>query len=305
MRRLRRALLFAPVAMVLAACGASNTSPPPTTTPVGAAPSARASRGSGPVDVLYAGSLLDLMDNRIGPSFDKATGYKFVGVSGDSGSLANEIKGKTIQGDVFISANPSKDALVEGAANGNWASWYATFGTSPLVLGYDPSSKFAQSLKTQPWYEVVDQPGFLLGRTDPSTDPKGVLAVTALDNAASAHNLPALARLAKDSSIVYPEATLVGRLQAGQLDAGFFYEVEAAAAHLQTAPVPSSTPLQAVYTVTVLNHAPHQAGAMAFVRYLLGASGSAALGQNGIDPTGPPAVTGTPPSSLQGVFSGP
>ena len=49
---------------------------------------------------------------------------------------------------------------------------------SPLVLGYNPSSKFAQALRTKPWYDVIDQPGFLIGRTDPTTDPKGVLAVT-------------------------------------------------------------------------------------------------------------------------------
>ena len=69
-------------------------------------------------------------------------------------------------------------------------SWYAKFGSSPLVLGYNPNSTFAQALRTKPWYEVIDQPGFLIGRTDPATDPKGVLAVTALDQAATAHNLP-------------------------------------------------------------------------------------------------------------------
>jgi molybdate/tungstate transport system substrate-binding protein len=143
------ALLLVGVVLAAAACGsssktsASTTIPPPTT-------SAAAPQGSGPVDVLYAGSLVDLMTNIIGPGFHSATGYTFNGTSGDSGSLANEIKAKTVVADVFISANPSKNAGLEGASNGDLVSWYALFATSPLVLGYNPNSKFAQDLKTMP-----------------------------------------------------------------------------------------------------------------------------------------------------------
>ena len=44
---------------------------------------------------------------------------------------------------MFVSASPAVNATLEGAANGNWVSWYATFATTPLVLGYNPTSKFA------------------------------------------------------------------------------------------------------------------------------------------------------------------
>ncbi|MHB1445015.1 MAG: substrate-binding domain-containing protein [Acidimicrobiales bacterium] len=254
-------------------------------------------RGSGPVDVLYAGSLLSLMENLVGPGFGRASGYTLVGTSGDSGSLANEIKGKVETADVFISASPAKNATLEGAANGGWVSWYATFATSALVLGYNPKSRFAAQLATRPWYEVVDQPGFLLGRTDPATDPKGQLAVQALDQAASAHHRPALARLARSTANVFAENTLVGRLQAGQLDAGFFYAVEARTAGIPTVSLPGSA-LAAHYTITVLAHAAHPAGAVAFVRYLLGPSGAAALARAGLALSRPVGVSGTPPPSL-------
>ncbi len=144
---------------------------------------------SGPVDVLSAGSLQDLLQQQIGPAFQKATGYTLNDTSMGSDAIANGIKGGTLQGDVFISASPAVNAALEGAANGNWVSWYAMFGSSPLVLGYNPSSRFAKALRTKPWYDVIDQPGFLIGRTDPATDPKGVLAVTALDQAAKAHHI--------------------------------------------------------------------------------------------------------------------
>ena len=257
------------------------------------------------MDVLYAGSLVDLMTNDIGPGFHSSTGYTFTGTSGDSGSLATEIKGKTVVGDVYISANPSKNTGLEGAANGNLVSWYALFATSPLVLGYNPNSKFAQDLKTEPWYKVLAMPGILVGRTDPATDPKGVLAVTALNDAATTFSEPALKTVATESSDVFAENTLVGRLQAGQLDVGFFYGVEATAAKITTVPltgVPST--LEAKYTITVLNDAPHTAGADAFVEYLLGPEGTAALAKEGLAIMKPLSVSGTPPTSLQGVLSG-
>ncbi len=244
------------------------------------------------------------MTNTIGPGFHSATGYTFNGTSGDSGTLANEIKAKTIVGDVFISANPSKNAGLEGASNGDLVSWYALFATSPLVLGYNPNSKFAQDLKTMPWYEVLAQPGILVGRTDPATDPKGALTVTALEDAAKTYHQPALAKLATDASTVFPENTLVGRLQAGQLDVGFFYGVEAAAANIGTVPLTGVPGQEAKYTITVLNNAPHMSGANAFVEYLLGPEGSAALTKAGMTLMQPVSVSGTAPASLQGVLSG-
>jgi molybdate/tungstate transport system substrate-binding protein len=261
--------------------------------PVGASPSGAA---SGTVNVLYAGSLLDLMQMKIGPAFTKATGYTVSGVSAGSSALASEIKGGTQVGDVFISAAPAVNSTLEGAANGSWVSTFGEFGTSPLVLGYNPASTFAKALTTRPWYDVVDRSGFLLGRTDPATDPKGVLAVDALDGVALSYDLPGLATLATSTANVFPETTLVGRLQAGQLDAGFFYGVEAAAAHLKTVPL-VGTGLFAQYTVAQLNHAPHPAAARAFIRFLLSADGRKILKANGILPINPVKFVSTPPAS--------
>ena len=259
---------------------------------------------SGPVDVLSAGSLQDLLQQLVGPAFQQATGYTLNDSSMGSDAIANGIKGGTLQGDVFISASPTVNKTLEGSADGNWVSWYASFGSSPLVLGYNPSSKFAGDLRTKPWYDVIDQPGFLIGRTDPATDPKGVLAVTALDQAAKAHDIPALKAIASSTSNVYPETSLVGQLQAGQLDAGFFYGVEAAAADIKTVPL-SGTNLAGVYTLTVLNRAPHEAAARAFVAFLLGKDGQRILKKNGIVAITPPTVSGrsTVPKDLKELLS--
>ncbi len=266
---------------------------------------AGAATGSGPVEVLSAGSLVDLMQQQLGPAFHTATGYTVNGVSGGSQELAAEIKGRTQQADVFISAAPSVDASLEGAANGSWVSWYANFATSPLQLGYNPHSRFARQLRSEPWWKVVTAKGFLLGWTDPATDPKGVLAVRAMQQAATSHHSAVLRSLSRSTATEFPEETLVGRLQAGQLDAGFFYSVEAKAAHLATVPLTGER-LAASFTVTVLNGAPDHAGALAFVDFLLGRQGRAILKRNGLDVPGRVPVSGdkkSAPPSLQRMFS--
>ena len=247
---------------------------------------ASSAKHSGTVDVLYAGSLLDLMQQQIGPAFHKATGYTVTGFSAGSSALATEIKGGTEVGDVFISASPTADSSLIGASNGSWVTSYQEFGRSPLVLGYNPSSSFSKALRTQPWYNVVTEPGFLLGRTDPATDPKGVLAVDALTGVALSYNVPSLAPLATSTSNVFAETSLVGELQAGQLDAGFFYRVEARAANLKTVPL-VGTGLYAKYTIALLKNAPNFAAANAFISFTLSKTGRTILKSNGIAPIVP------------------
>jgi len=296
-------------ALFAAGCSSSGSSSSPgtassssATTSTSASASASAT-GSGPVNVLYAGSLVNLMQKQVGPAFQQATGYSVTGFSAGSKDLATEIKGKVHQGDVFISASPKVNASLKGASNGNWVSWYGTFATSALVLGYNANSKFASDIKSKPWYQVLTEPGIRVGFTDPATDPKGVLAVQAMTSAASKMHVPALKTLATDKADIFPEETLVGRLQAGQLDVGFFYTAEATAANIPTVPL-TGEDLKATYTITILNKAPHEAAAEAFVSYLLGSSGQAVLKQDGFALVTPPKVTGTGvPSSLQSMLS--
>lgn len=256
---------------------------------------ARAS-GSGVVDVLYAGSLLDLMQNQIAPAFTRATGLSVAGVANGSTALAREIQGGTEVADVFISASPSVNRELRGPANGDWISSYRVVGRSALVLGYNPTSAFATALRTTPWYDVVGRRGFLLGRTDPTVDPKGVLAVEALRSAARREHRPRLFALAKSTSDVFTETSLVGELDAGQLDAGFFYAVEASAAHLSTVAL-VGTHLAATFTVAIVNRAPHRAAAARFVAFLLGPRGREILRRHGITPV-VPSTSATASSSL-------
>ena len=243
------------------------------------------------MDVLYAGSLAHLFESTLAPAFDKSSGDSFTGFAAGSKELASEVKGKVRRADVFLSASPKVNATLEGSANGDWVSWYASLASAPLVLGYDPHSAFAARIRTQPWYDVIDLPGFRVGRTDPSLDPKGALTVEAIHQAEGIAHAPGLAAVVDSTSNVFPEESLVGELQSGQLDAGFFYTNEAKAAGIPTVSL-APVHVGASYTVTVLARAPHPAEAAAFVAYLYSAAGRRILEASGLDVAPRPHVTG-------------
>jgi molybdate/tungstate transport system substrate-binding protein len=272
--------------------------------PAGATTRSTAGKHSGPVIVLTAGSLLTIVKTAVEPGFHRATGYTVTDISGGSTGLAQDIKGGVHQADVFWSAAPTADKALMGSANGNWVTWYITFAVSTLVLGYEPTDKFAATLESRPWWKVITKPGFLIGRTNPVTDPKGRLAVDALKAAAQKESDPAVGAIATKATSVFTETSLVGRLQSGQLDAGFFYAVEASAAHFPTVPL-TGVSEHASYTLTVVAKAPHPAAADAFVAYMLSSPAKKLLEQHGLKETGKPVLSGKQsavPKSLRKVI---
>lgn len=307
--RSRRALGAGLLALALSAagCGSSSPSHASSRTDSSAAATTGAStsgaRHSGTVDVLSAGSLNTLMTKVVGPAFHHSTGYTLVDTSGGSGTLASDIKNKIDRADVFISASPAVNATLTGTRNGNWESWYASFASSPLVLAYFRGSHFAAELRSKPWYDVIAKPGFRFGRTNPTQDPAGVLTVRALTATARARHLPALTRLATETSDEYAEDPEAADLLSGQLDGAFLYE---AAANSQNSPFVTLTGvhLSGDYTISLLRHAPHTAAAEAFVRFLLGPGGRAEFRADHFTIISPARATGTGvPAALRSVIT--
>jgi molybdate/tungstate transport system substrate-binding protein len=260
------------------------------------------------VNVLYAGSLVNLMERSVGPAFEKATGLQFRGYAAGSNKIANEIKGKLRRGDVFISASPKVNQSLMGADNGDHVSWYVGFAESPLMIGYNPKSKFAADFKTKRWDQVLQEPGIRIGRTDPKLDPKGAFTVEMMTKAADLYHQPDLVEKTlgdpENSAQVLPEETLVGRLQSGQLDAGFFYSTETSDLKIPAFQPAPELAAKASYTLTILNDAQNSAGAARFVNFLLSAQGRELLKQHGVDVI-KPTVTGNGqaiPPSVQAVI---
>ena len=308
-RRLAAALGIACLGLTAAACSSSSSSSSSSAAAgrqpasSAAATSASSATGSGSVDVLYAGSLVNLITKQVGPAFQTASGYSVSGAGAGSTALVTDIKGKVYKGDVFISASPKAAANLMGSANGNWVSYYIKFASADLVLGYNANSKFAAQIKSEPWYKAITTPGLKLGFTDPATDPKGKLTAQALTDTAKSQNMPALTAIENDKGDVFPEETLVARLQSGQLDAGFFYTAEAVPVNIPTVPLTGTTDLKATYTISTLAGAPNEAGAEAFVAYMLSPATAAVLKRDGFNVISPATVAGRGvPSAVQSAI---
>jgi len=195
-----------------------------------AAPATQAA--SGTVNVFYAGSLVNVNENLIGPAFAAGTGAAYQGKAAGSLAIVNQIKGKIVTPDVVELADPTVNATLMGDANGNIVSWYFTFAHSELVIGFDPSSRFAPAFRSVqhhklPFYRALDQNGLRFGRTDPNLDPKGYRAIFMAGLAQQVYHLKHFKNrlLGSDSNPdqVFPEEGLVARLLTGQVDAGVFY----------------------------------------------------------------------------------
>jgi molybdate/tungstate transport system substrate-binding protein len=216
------------VAAGVAACGAAAA--PPT------------------VEVAYAGSLAYLMDQVVGPPAARAAHLTYVGRGGGSFALAQEIKAQTVPADVFFSVGTAPFAVIARRI-----PWTVTFATAPLVLAYNPKSRYAPTLKAvatgkEPFptlFRVLASPGFRLGRTNPATDPQGRAFYLMAVLAQQVYGLPSdtVARTLgppENPRQVFSETGILTQLQSGNLDAASAFLPEAVERHLAYVPLPSA-----------------------------------------------------------------
>lgn len=134
------------------------------------------------INVLHAGSLTNLVQLSLAPAFHAACGATVTDQGGPAVGLANSIKDGSLYGDVYMSADAHVNETLIGPGNGDWVRLYLAFARNQEVISYTPSSHFFAELERArlgevPWYEVLTEPGFVLGRTDPNTDPGGYYAL--------------------------------------------------------------------------------------------------------------------------------
>jgi len=286
--------------------------------------------GAGPVRVLYAGALVNLMEHALVPAVRKAEGLVVYGRPGGSVALAHLIRDRLEAADVFISADPEVNRLLSPSPSRPSAAWFFTLMRTSVVIAYNPRSRFAPLFQEAsrgrlPWYRVLEEPGLRLGRTDPALDPKGYRTILVLELAERYYHEPGLTRRILgppgNAGQIFPEETLLGRLEAGQLDAGFFYLSEAVEQHLPYIPLPDAINLgnpgmaaayarvayvdpsgavhrgsPIVYTVTIPSTARNRDGALRFVLFLYSPAGQALLRAHGFPPM--PALVGGDASAV-------
>lgn len=244
MRR-HAAALLACAGLAVTACGSAG-SPPGGGSPGGD------SSGGRTANVAYAASLTNLNEKVIGPAFAKAKGDSYVGRAGPSLGLSKEISSGEITPNVFESVGGKPIEALQP----KYTSWYVQFAASPIVVAYNPHSRYAGQFRAiadgkkplTSLFALMQQPGFKLGRTDPNVDPQGQAFILMLMLAQRQYHLPAGALdkiihgtpSSADSPAIFDEAALEPRLQAGQLDAASAYLSQAVQLHLPYIALPAS-----------------------------------------------------------------
>jgi molybdate/tungstate transport system substrate-binding protein len=190
------------------------------------------------IRVAYAGSMGAVMDQQIGPAFEKMHGATYQGVGQGSYALAHLLESKQMRADVFISVTPGpmhiliKDGLVKRAI---------PVASTQMVIAYSRKSHLAERFDAaasgkEMWYRVLELKGARFGRTDPATDPQGQNIIFTFLLAERYYHQPGLAAKIlgpwRNAAQIFTEPSLLARLESGQLDASSGYLSAVLSQHL-------------------------------------------------------------------------
>jgi molybdate/tungstate transport system substrate-binding protein len=269
------------------------------------------------VNVMYAGSLVKIMEDDIGPSFHNHTGYKLVGEGKGSVQISNLIIDGFRRPDFFISADtlPIEKIINHGPP---LAQWLIKFASAEFVIAYNSKSAFASDLEKAargeiPWYKVLEEKGFKFRRTDPELDPKGYYTVIVAKLSNIYYNDSTIKNKIlgtdRNPEQIFPEEVLRSILESGQIDAIAAYKHEAIARglpYITLAPQINLGDLkysdfyrQASYTLhsndivfghpiffayTIPTTVRNLDGAKSFANFLISPQGKTVLNQVGLNP---------------------
>ncbi|OBS08616.1 extracellular solute-binding protein [Acidihalobacter prosperus] len=175
--------------------------------------------------VAYAGSMGVVMDRHISPAFEHAREAQVRGIGQGAWALARLIAAGRLRPDVFVSVTPGPMRLLIEKGLVRRAIPVAS---TQMAIAYSPKSRFAAAFARAakgdiPWYQVLESPGLRLGRTDPATDPQGRNVILSFQLAARYYHRPALVQRIlgplRNPRQIFTEASLLSRLESGQIDA--------------------------------------------------------------------------------------
>ena len=187
------------------------------------------------LQVLYAGSLEDLVVEDLFPRFELLTGYRCQGRAGGSREWARQLRQRQVQADLLLSADAAVNDLELMRPGEAVAEWYLIFATNELVLAYSRASPAFSDMqaaaRTEAGWLRLLQLGLRLGRPDPEVDPKGYRTLFALQLAETRFGLAGFAdRVAgppRNPKQLFDATALMPMLEGGELDLAFCYRSQA------------------------------------------------------------------------------
>lgn len=276
----------------------------------------------GDLIIYHAGSLSIPLSRMISQFNQQYPEVHVITKAGGSTKMARLISEKGETADIMASADYT---VIDNNLIPRFATWNIRFATNQLVLCYTDNSKYASTVSSLNWHEVLRDPKVSWGHSDPNLDPCGYRSLMVMQLAERYYNIQGLYQqlLAnRPSENVKTKAIeLVELLKSSELDYGWEYLSVAiqhdlryiefndqinlgnyqydpiyATAHVKvTGQKPGTlvdrTGKSITYGVTLMKEAPHREAAEAFLEFMLSADkGLRILDQMGQPPFTPARV---------------
>ena len=194
------------------------------------------------------------------------------------------------------------------------ADWYLTFACNRMAIAYTDSSRFADEVNKDNWYQILQRDGVKYGRADPNHDPCGYRTLMVWQLAEDFYDVPGLYGKLYEAGgdIMRPKSVdLIALLESGDLDYAFEYSSVAIGHKLNFVDLPPEIDLSSqqfkdyyaraevkvagktpgefmtikgkpiVYGVTIPKNFPRHEIAVAWIDFLLSPQGRAIMEANG------------------------
>lgn len=188
-----------------------------------------------------------------------------------------------------------------------YADWNIRFATNQLVLCYTPTSRYADEVNADNWFDILARKDVVWGHSDPNLDPCGYRSLMVLQLAEKHYNRPGLYRTlvdARPKENIRPKSVeLISLLQTGNMDYAWEYLSVAVQHDLKYIVLPDEINLgnyafdklyntaavnvtgkkpgtfteirgkSCTYGITLLKNAPNPQAAVCFIEYMLDPEG--------------------------------
>lgn len=195
-----------------------------------------------------------------------------------------------------------------------YASWNIIFAANSMVIAFTDRSWMASEINSENWHEILQRSDVVYGRADPNSDPCGYRSILTMQLAGEYYSIPGFTDLLlqKDINMVRPkEVDLLALLEARAVDYIFIYRSVAQQHSLRYIELPAEIDLSdprlnphyasvnvditanapdekmtiegssMLYGVTLLDSAPNREGAIHFLEFLLGETGTRIMKEMG------------------------
>jgi molybdate/tungstate transport system substrate-binding protein len=178
----------------------------------------------GVIRVLHAGSLSIPFKEMAQTFMEKYPQYNVLLEAHGSRTCARQITDLKRPVDVMASAD---SAVIRNLLIPEYADFCIDFTTNEMVIMYTPKSRYADTIHSDNWNEILLKPGVQYGHSDPNSDPCGYRAVLTWQLAEKHYKIGGLYNRLTEKmpakNIRPKEVDLIALLEAGELDYIFIY----------------------------------------------------------------------------------